>query len=591
VTPRVAPGAILVERFQVDVFVAPTPYGELYRGRDNTDGKMVALQLFTPEWTPSRSILDGKVQLAAHLDHKNIAAVYGLFATAVAGTETLLLVSEWVDGQSLRDMLEKKRGQGRGLSVKSAYNIMAHLCNALTYSHGATAHGGLGADNVWVNAAGRVKVLDFWFAGLQQPAQTAEDVVAIGHVLYLLLTAEDPSDRPMSQVVPGLPVAVDQVYSDAITGRLPDPAAFKEALQVALAGELEGVARPTGAVPIKASVPKAAPAKAAPASPAKPAPPPKPATAKSAPPAPPPASPRAPAAPASPMSKPSDPAPRAQPKGFSVDAAMSSFDVESERWLIQKDKLDFGPFNLRDVQAQVEAGKILADHTIIDTETGERRRVKDHPALRQIVTEAESKLADKQREASEAAERKSARGRILVLLAGILVVLAGAGGGILYYLNQKPKIEKVIVHDQNNDLDFLKGLEISMKVDPPAPKKPVGKKRTGGKNEFSDVTNLGDASEGGGGDETLDQSVVQRVMTQNFKVLLGCIGEERKRNASLKNIEMDFIIKGTGAVGGVKVNGATGTPLANCMYAKMQSVAFPKFNGSKTHASFSLNLK
>jgi hypothetical protein len=80
-------------------------------------------------------------------------------------------------------------------------------------------------------------------------------------------------------------------------------------------------------------------------------------------------------------------------------------------------------------------------------------------------------------------------------------------------------------------------------------------------------------------------------MTQNFKVLVGCIAEERHRNSGLHNVEMDFIIKGTGTVSAVKVNGQTGTPLASCMFGKMQTVMFPKFNGNKTHASFSLNLK
>jgi hypothetical protein len=133
-----------------------------------------------------------------------------------------------------------------------------------------------------------------------------------------------------------------------------------------------------------------------------------------------------------------------------------------------------------------------------------------------------------------------------------------------------------------------------MKVDPPPPKAKKPRRSGGSKgavgNEFSDVTNLGDASEGGG-EETLDQSVVQRVMQQNFRVLVGCIGEERRRNGSLRNVEMDFIIKGTGQVSAVKVNGQTSGPFAGCMLGKMQTVSFPKFNGAKTHASFSLALK
>jgi len=58
-----------------------------------------------------------------------------------------------------------------------------------------------------------------------------------------------------------------------------------------------------------------------------------------------------------------------------------------------------------------------------------------------------------------------------------------------------------------------------------------------------------------------------------------------------EDFDRDFIIKGTGQVSAVKVNGSTSSAMANCMYGKMQSVSFPKFNGAKTHASFSLALK
>jgi hypothetical protein len=282
------------------------------------------------------------------------------------------------------------------------------------------------------------------------------------------------------------------------------------------------------------------------------------------------------------------------PRSFNVDAALSAVDDQTERWLIQKDKLDFGPFNMREVRSQIEAGKILGEHVIVDTENGERRKVKDHPQLRAIVLDAEARLSLEAKEKEEAQERSRHRSRITVLLAGIFVAVIGGGGGIFWYYqhHQKVVVQKELVRDDS--YDFMKGVEISMKVDPPAPKKPhpggAAHKNKNGKNEFSDVTNLGDAS-GDGGDETLDQAVVQRVMTQNFRVLVGCISEERRRNPGLHSVDMDFIIKGTGAVSAVKVNGQTGSVLAGCMYGKMQSVTFPKFNGSKTHASFSLALK
>jgi hypothetical protein len=80
-------------------------------------------------------------------------------------------------------------------------------------------------------------------------------------------------------------------------------------------------------------------------------------------------------------------------------------------------------------------------------------------------------------------------------------------------------------------------------------------------------------------------------MKSNFKVLVGCIMEEKRRNSGMRNVDMEFIIKGSGNVSAVKVNGQTSSPFASCMFGKMQSVPFPKFNGAKTVASFSMNFK
>ena len=284
------------------------------------------------------------------------------------------------------------------------------------------------------------------------------------------------------------------------------------------------------------------------------------------------------------------PLPGAVPTSFNVDSALSSIDESHERWLIQKDKLDFGPFNLRDVRAQIEAGKILSDHTIVDTESGERRRVKDHPALREMVTQAEAVNAENERVRSEASARSKHRGRVVTLLGFMMLVVLGGGGATFWYLQHMKEKVVVVKETVESDLKF----DITMKVDPPEKKTGGAKKphtkTVNGKNVFDDTTTLGDASEGGG-DETLDGATVQRVMTQNFKVLVGCVREERGRNAALRNVDMDFIIKGSGSVTAVKVNGQTTGAFASCMLGKMQAVSFPKFNGSKTHASFSLALK
>jgi serine/threonine-protein kinase len=621
--PRLPTGTTLNDRYQIDEFLGAHAYGETYRARDLADGRLVTIKALTPGLLADAQVrqrLEREIQVAVQLEHKNVASTFGLFGAMVGSDPVAYLAAEYVDGQSLRDMIEKKRAAGRTFSLKGTYNVVAHLCNALVYAHGATVHGGLTPDSVMVNSAGRVKVCDFGLARTLRPldhfqaqaaagdlaalppemvsqpeqADARADVYSVGVILFELLTGRPPSEsfEPPSKGVQGVPPAVDQVVQKCLqpmpAQRFADAQQLKDALHAALGNELEG-----GSGKMDAPAPTTVPAK--PMADLTGARPPAPQSKPMASPPKPPAPPPQPAARTStPPAQPAVKAQASQPpiaKSFNVDAALSAVDDQTERWLIQKDKLDFGPFNMREIRSQVEAGKILGEHTIVDTESGERRRVKDHPQLRQLVMEAESRLAEKSRLDAEDADRRKQRGKVVTLLGIIFVVVLAVGGGVTWYvINMKPKVVEKIVHDKTDEYDFLKGLEISMKVDPPAPKKPGHKRKPGSKNEFSDVTSLGDASEDGG-DETLDQNVVQKVMTQNFKVLLGCIAEERRRNSGLSTVEMDFIIKGTGNVSAVKVNGQTGSPLAGCMYGKMQTVAFPKFNGAKTHASFTLNLK
>lgn len=635
---RLPNGSRLNDRYEIEELLGRTPYGESYRARDLATGQLVAIKALTPSLVADAATMERltrEVQVATQLDHKNIAATYGLFGAQVGADPVAYLACEFVDGQSLREMLEKKRTTGRAFSLKGAYNVVAHLCNALVYAHGATVHGALTPDSIMVNSAGRVKVTDFGLARTLKPfdnfraqvaagtlaalapemttapesADARADLYSVGVILFELLTGRTPADsfeRP-SVAAPGVPPSVDPVVETCLRPspdeRYADAQSLKDALQQALAADLAGPNAQAAAAIVQ---PGAAAMSSAPKRPAAqqpmpvvntPTPPPRPAQKiSSAPtPTPPPLSTAAPKAPPrpTPPSMPSQKPQQAQvPKSFSVDAALSAVDDQTERWLIQKDKLDFGPFNMREVRSQIEGGKILGEHIIVDTENGERRKVKDHPQLRQLVLDAEARHAMEQREADEAAQKRKHQGRVVMFLGGIFLAVVGGGAGIFWYYknHQRVVVQKEIVHD--NEFDFMKGVEITMKVDPPVkkPPRPSGRHSKNGKNEFSDVTNLGDASEGGG-DETLDQAVVQGVMSRNFKVLVGCIAEERRRNPSLRTVDMDFIIKGSGNVSAVKVNGQTGSPLAGCMYGKMQSVAFPKFNGSKTHASFSLALK
>jgi hypothetical protein len=268
-------------------------------------------------------------------------------------------------------------------------------------------------------------------------------------------------------------------------------------------------------------------------------------------------------------------------------------DEDQERWLIQKeDKMDYGPFSLRDVRAQIEKGTVTADHNILDNETGERRRVADHALIGPMAREWTAKHAELDRQMKDQAERAKHRDAVVKLLSGIFaaVVVVGVIGGGIYWKYVKDKPVVVAKNGPQFTDDPLKGLSIGLlKVDPPAAKKHNPAKRKGPKNGAFDDTQTMDMSEG---DDVLSAEDIQKVMNQKFTLLSGCLREEAGRNPSVKKIDLEFLVKGNGSVASVRVNGQTSTPVASCVFAKMQAITFPECKTcQKTHAAFSLTLK
>ena len=71
------------------------------------------------------------------------------------------------------------------------------------------------------------------------------------------------------------------------------------------------------------------------------------------------------------------PPPDGAPSGDSfnlAEVAGGAIDEAQERWLIQKDKPDFGPFSLAQIRAQIERGEIVGEHAISSTATPARAR-------------------------------------------------------------------------------------------------------------------------------------------------------------------------------------------------------------------------
>ncbi len=595
------PGVTAGGRFLIEAREAARPYGEHYQARDSSDGRIVSLVVLWPELAQHAPQIEEEIGKNAGLVHKNLAQPTMLGWLDQGGQRRPFLVFEYVDGTSLQTMIQQRHQTQKPIAPKTIYNIVAHLCNTLAFVHTSAPHGAITPDAVRVNGAGRVKLLDYGLGPYVDrsamkaelapeltsttPATVRSDIWALGSLLYQLLSGEKPAAtyRPIGDAL-GLHT-IDAVLQRALRpnpdSRFVDVMQLKEELAQAFTDVTPGQAASAAAATTTppAPAPAAGPPPGAAAAAPRPAAPPAPRAAAPLPPQ------RTPSALPTPApQKAVASAPPAAKSAHSIEQAM--VDENEERFLIQKDNLDFGPFSLREILSQIESGKILGEHTIVDTHTQDKRRVREHARLRQAATAADAMMAEKERQKSDDAERSSTRKKVVTLL-GVAVAVIGLGaGGTVFYLSQlKPRIEQKVI-EKDPDIKW----DVSLKVDPPEKKKTRRPKVGGKPGEFDEVTNLGDASSEGG-DETLDPATVQRVMAQNYKVLTGCILEEKRRNPDLKSVEMDFIVRGAGNVSAVKVNGHLTGALPECLHAKMQTVQFPKFNGTKTHASFTMNLR
>ena len=100
--------------------------GQVYRARDTTLGREVAVKVLPPEFTADADRLAGferEARVLASLNHPHIAAIYGIEqadpSTGSGQAAMRALVLELVEGETLADRIAGSKSARRGAALKS----------------------------------------------------------------------------------------------------------------------------------------------------------------------------------------------------------------------------------------------------------------------------------------------------------------------------------------------------------------------------------------------------------------------------------------------------------------------------------------
>jgi serine/threonine protein kinase len=614
-----APGQVLSGRFEVGGAVASDGFGPVLAATDRKTMKPVTLRLL--RGATAIAAVKQQLRTLGSNTHPNLVDPYGVVALENGDA---LLVQGPLAGHHLADYVRQHAASGKPLSLRGAYNVVAHVCNALSFAHASGPHGAVRPNCVWIGEDGRVQLADLVlarvflaYAGVANLPETdgaylapeikaghqplpQSDIFGVGALLYVMLTGRSPMDDFVapSQVHPEVTPAIDAQLFRALA---PDPSQ-RHASPDELRSQLLAVIGDTAAstsddfgvdVEIEVNLASLSP------------------RARSSRP---PAELQIPKAPRMPgnASSPQAGMRVSMHEDFRVSMAIDESEAEAARsrsslgeidlkdalakiteddaprWMVVKQGMDHGPFSGRQLVNMIVQGEALREHELLNTDDGRRGKIGEFAEFTDFLAQYEMRRSEVQRaQALASAETKEKRSAVFKLGVGAAIVAVVALAGGIYAITRSGAGSGQA--DAELD-DLYKRGQVDITGSAgilPVPR--GGSRRSGGgggggggglsyEDAMMQAVDIGSAS--GGGESQLSPATVAGVMNKNLNRIAGaCV------HGSVGTVKIDMAIAGNGQVLGVSVNGGDGST-QRCVANEVRRIRFPSFGAPRMGARF-----
>lgn len=608
--PILSTGDVVGGRFQVERYLGASGGGISYVCRDQSNNEEVAVKVLAmgPPSKPKFDEMYDLVRVASGINHRNLTKILGMGRTP---TGEAFVAMEFVRGATLSSVISEKRQESGALSLRDAFTVAAHICNALEPVHARMTHGVLTPYNVYIEKRGVLRLGNLAFGKLaadmlferhegpyvdsiyvapevaESPEliNSAADIYSLGLLVAEMLSPGGlPNDRDEARVMiaqalasypPALTQLIMRSISEDLTARPKDVATFRDKLREI--AESTGV-RLTGAPPPGALMIEPAVAEA---------------------------------------TQEDDIFAIPELSGLGGEPS----EANNERYLVQRAGLDYGPFSAEAVLEQLYRDEIDEFSPVLDRVSQDRRPLGEIPEFKKQVQAYIPKREERRRiEAELRAKRqeqikKGGLGILYASIAGGLVVL---GTMLTLYLLQ-PDPEPIPMDRAFASLDFkfqpppkdfqavaVDASFLNSLFNPQAseeeiakavaskrkkgPKRGTSKRPTrgGGDGEGTEVQEL-DMS-GSGSDYILTDEDVNDVIMSNFGGVRTCILDELKSDSRFRGVTVIFFVRPSGTTGGVKIKEEKyrDKPVGECLTSRFRSMKFPEHGGLNRGVQFPL---